>query len=905
MIIKQSSKEAGETSLGLSIGTAFNSRAGVRQLSINTELSNSYRKDLNKKRGNDELYAGSSLGLFGTSSSFSFGTYTYSPKVDMPMKNFSVTGNFKFGGEFFGIFGNYTLGGYFSTQRLETTSVSSPAYGYMNYDAGTYNSSALMDFNRENDGAFSQNTPALPLTSLTYDIYSVSGQGVGGSYRPFRSDVGFVYDNYNYTTSDGLSIGAELGTANLVHWGGDISVNSTNTYSGWWTVNNSAASYLHFKPASSASDYEPFYFKEANEKSVDSDPTFVSGFGGTNAERFNLDHVSKFNTRADAQLVDKYGNVTSLPSSNTRRKRDRRNQVIYQLTRDEVDAGYGLCDPEAGAYSAPGHHIAEITTYGTDGMRYVYGLPAYNTEQDEVTFATGEKLDGSGGHTGNCTTGLVGYSANTDNSVDNTLGIDNYYSRTSTPAYAHSYLLTAVLSPDYIDADNVKGPSINDLGYYTRFYYSKVDDYHWRVPVQADTATWNQGLYSDPNDDKGSYIYGKKELWYLDSIVSKNYIAIFTKENRKDGFGVVDENGGIQTSSSKAMKLLRKISLYSLTDYHNNGSGAVPIKEVHFEYDYSLCPGVPNNSGASETVNSVNLNANKGKLTLKKVYFTYRNSNKARLSPYQFSYNSINPSYDLKGYDRWGNYKPNVTSCGSTADLNNAEYPYVSQDQAQADSCSSAWSLTDINLPSGGKISITYESDDYAYVQNKNAMEMFRIVGVEDDYGHMDMSSSPADKILSNSVRKNRRIYFKMQSGYNDINSYFQGISRLYFRCLMSFDPNTDRHDFVPGYCNIDSYGDTTVSGTHYGWIRLQPVKLKDSGSSDYNPIVKSAIQFGRMNLSRFIWDQTAVPVENGLSEDVLNLMVNSSFVKNIFDAIEGPNKAIWDKDRGRSITVN
>ena len=38
-------------------------------------------------------------------------------------------------------------------------------------------------------------------------------------------------------------------------------------------------------------------------------------------------------------------------------------------------------------------------------------------------------------------------------------------------------------------------------------------------------------------------------------------------------------------------------------------------------------------------------------------------------------------------------------------------------------------------MPSGGTIQVDYESDDYQYVQDKRAMEMFKVVGagVDDD----------------------------------------------------------------------------------------------------------------------------------------------------------------------------
>jgi hypothetical protein len=909
------------TSIGLNIGTAFNSRAGLRQLTISTSINTAYEytsTHTNKDKSTRTDNVSNSNSLFGTSSSFSFGGYTYTPSINMPMDNFSVSANFKVGGELFGWDGNYTMSGYFSSQRLQTNQIDNPAYGYMHYDEGQSYDDALLDFNRENDRAYSQHLPALPLSSLTFDLYSVNGQGVGGSYRPFRSDIGYIYDASSSSTSDGFSIGGEFGVGNLAHVGGDVTVNNTYSRSGRWTDGNNAAGKLLYHGTAAYGEYEPFYFKEANEKSVDSDAGFYQAYGSDQPQRFELVEVSKFNTQTGTRLVNKHGGMITMPTANNRNKRDKRNQVIYQLTHKEVNDGMGLdALPSSYAAAAPNHHISEVTTYGTNGMRYVYGLPAYNIIQKEVTFAEGKTRGGDGGNTGNCTTGFVTYDAG-DNGMENPNGLDNYYSSTTTPAFAYSYLLTAVLSPDYVDADNVQGPSNGDLGYYTKFSYKKIDStYRWRTPVGDHVASHNEGLKSDDTDDKANYVYGEKEIWYIDSIVTKNYVAFFVTEPRKDGFGVKNENGELDTDAGGAMRLLRKITLYSLKDYVANGVSAIPIKEVHFEYDYSLCPNVLNNSGVSE--GSPNINANAGKLTLKKVYFTYQNSNKARLSPYVFNYSSQNPSYNAKGYDRWGNYKPNPGGClPLDPTVPAAEFPYVEQDTTVTNPYARSWNLDDITLPSGGKILVNYESDDYAYVQNKQAMQMCRIIGAVDNGATPlsgDLETAPASVNISDddmTSHRNRWLLVELPLGTYTIDDFIGGVDRLYFRCLMQFHPtDVKKYDYVSGYCEIDRANSEIVSGLFTAGgnpvmkLVLKEVKLKDSSSDTFNPITKAAIQFGRMNLSNIIWDQPAVTGDESFGKDILVALVNSSFVKNIGDAIKGPNMAIYDKDKGKNLVTH
>ncbi len=117
------------------------------------------------------------------------------------------------------------------------------------------------------------------------------------------------------------------------------------------------------------------------------------------------------------------------------------------------------------------NHISEIDVLNNDGRRYVYGIPVYNLRQKEATFA----VDGK--NNGNSQTGMVKYThdvVNADNTAGgNHQGKDWYYNSEEMPAYAHSFLLTGILSPDYVDLTG-NGISDDDLGDAVKFNYSKV-----------------------------------------------------------------------------------------------------------------------------------------------------------------------------------------------------------------------------------------------------------------------------------------------------------------------------------------------------------------------------------------------------------------------------------------------
>jgi hypothetical protein len=898
---KVEKKEKSNLTLGGSVGASFNSRAGLQKLSLGASASYSYPHGVS-----------GSYGSYG--SSISFGTPSYIPQVTMPMISSSVLLSFATGLHLFGVDLTADISGSYAEQRLGQNTLVTPAYGYLNTDVGSLNSDAMLDFNREKDGAYTINTTNLPLTNSTYDIYSVAGQGISGSYRPYRSDFGRVSDTRAVNTSNSISLGVDLTSGNLVKAGVDVSVNNVLTQSGNWSSNNLAASALAFTKSTTDPLYERYYFKQAGEKSVDNDQLYAS-IGSSSPERIGLDDAGGTEIVAKSTL-DADAAVTLSTSTNHRLARQKRNQAMTLLTRTEA-ATYGIQkDIYDGTNSnftqslAKPHHIAEITTLKSDGSRYVFGLPAYNTKQVDVVFnATGRTYSTS--------TGLVTYNTG-DNSTSNNLGIDHYFSSTELPAYAHSYLLTAVLSPDYVDYDNIVGPSEGDLGTYTKFNYAKnTTNYNWRVPVGNTTANFNEGLKSDPNDNQGNYIYGQKEVWYLQSIETKNYVATFTTSNRNDGLGVTGgivpgEDGALDIGSTSPLKKLDNIKLTSKKD------PTTILKQVNFVYDYSLCPGVPNNISAG------------GKLTLTSIYFTYGTSNKARLSPYTFTYNSPTTPYNLKGYDRWGNYKP----IGS---IPNAENPYVDQikssatqaipDQSNADANASVWSLNTITLPSGGTITVNYESDDYAYVQDRKAMQMFNIIGIDAGAGRTSATLPTGSALMGSGTSNNNFLYFKLPNSIDKTlgataakaiiaNDYLAGITDMYFRFFVDMT-NAGNFEYVTGYASIASdinnnYGvltGLTGSTYDYGWIQLATVKTGDIGASGYtntdvNPISRAAWQFGRLYTPQLIWDQ---PIFSGTTDpkSVLTAIANSSFYKNVKQFFEGANGSIMIKEYGKNTTLN
>jgi hypothetical protein len=878
--------------LGAKVGTSFNSRAGLKQLSIGTSFQRTYT-DKMKKRGQSKPNA------INRSATFDFGTPTYIPSVSMSKKTFAASGRFTVGADAWGTHPNFWVEGYISRENLRDNAIDNPAYGYMHTDLGQTNNNAILDFNREKDGSFMPTTPALPLLNYTFDTYSMSAQGAGGSFRSMRNDVGYLYDVKHSSTSDDFSLGLEIGAGGLIHGGVDVGVHLVNTRSQIWDDDNEALNKLKSRSSGDDIAFEKFYFKSAGERIVERNGDWVASMGGYDPVHINLETCGNYCVRATDEFERYDGSTFTIPK-NYKSKRDARTQAFSMLTNDEAEA-YGISSND---YDYPGHHIGQISSVQPGGSRYIYGQPAYNTMQEEVTFSIDKP---------SCPQdGLAAYS-NTENSIDNKSGRDHYYSSVTTPAYAHSYLLTSVISNDYVDLDDIQGPSDNDLGTYTRFTYKSVKDYQWRTPYSQtlNLGNYNEGLKSDEMDDKVSYIYGKKDLFYVDTMITKNQIAIFHTSDRHDGFEAAGKNGG---KGSLTTQKLDSISLYSKPDYNNaidNNLTPIPLKRVHFEYDYSLCPHVNNNDGVSETINNIDINADEGKLTLKKIYFTYQGSNKARFSPYTFEYNGMNPDYDSKAYDRWGCYKPSPSSnnCDLASPLTNAEFPYVDQDKTLADQYTSAWTMTNVNLPSGGKINVTYESDEYAFVQHKKAQQMFKIVGI----GGADINNPPSSsnfnlpssliQPLNGQTSGNWRpnyLVFEMKEGANDIETYFEDLDFIYFRFLTQIKKSggNDYFDFISGYAELDNgqnaYGSFTSGGIDYGYLKMKGGSWKIA-SNEFSPVTTAAINFGSKNLSTLMNSQPGINPDDGLGSQILNAILGSNFLTNFDEGIRGYYRKKFD----------
>lgn len=789
--ISENTKAQTTVSSGLTSSFGYNTRSGLKSLSFGASNLNFKASDL----------------------SYSFNTEPIMPKIQIPYKSSYGSFSIDVGGVGFGIFGGFGGTGYQSVREVQKESLSNPGYGFLYAEQGKDNKDAVMDFIREKENPVIPELPNLALPVHTPDIFTYNSQTGSGQFRLYRGGTGIFFDNQTEDRSTMTSLGADLGLGTYVHGGVTFfRQNTSNKTTKWRNLNN----YLKKGDFQNASKTNPrrqhVFFRKVDEKNIEdavlSDKLLDN----------SLLSISTSGKIANSSFVtqnDFSSNIKTVSTEIVKENPQVQNTMISYLT--AAEASVAGINPKINIYpfnvygsfqvrtdhtlqsveearvsdKKQKHHLSEITVNNSDGQRAVYGLPVYNLTQEEYSFALNSGYESKDG--------LVAIGAN---GIERNKGIDHYYHKETHSPYAYSYLLTALLSPDY-SAKKIDSASNDDQGTAIKFHYSRIPKFKWRTPfnnkldasagaVVKNTAALNRGLLADPDDDKGSIIYGEKEIYYVHSIESKTKIAYFITEDRKDGLGVVDIKG--MPDPLVRQKCLKEIRLYSKFNMSK------PIKVVKFDYSYELCPGTPNS--IAEAVPGKTLA--QGKLTLKRVWFEYGLTPKGANHPYVFNYNNnINSTpvyYANMQTDRWGTYKSPV---GNQGGLTNEEFPYSSQNKEKADLAAGLWHIQSIELPSGGKIEVDYEADDYAYVQNKRAMEMVPLEMINNSKSLVGAAGIRIPiSMLPPSSTVNATEWFKR--------TYLNGSDYMYTKSYVKIStgnaPSAGKdNDFIPAYCKVNS----------------------------------------------------------------------------------------------------
>lgn len=202
-----------------------------------------------------------------------------------------------------------------------------------------------------------------------------------------------------------------------------------------------------------------------------------------------------------------------------------------------------------------------------DGTTYHYSLPVYHYERVQRKLIESQE--------------------------DPDFNAPNVSEKRQFKSYATHWLLTAITGSDYVDrpdpsdSNNLGTFNNEDYGNWTELEYGQWSDgYVWRSPykdfVNDYGANSKQGIELK---DKGQYSFGRKQIYYLDKVNTRNRTALFVKELRHDAIGknlrYKFTNGGVDN--------LGATGGYNNTSL-NHTSNSIHVREPDVEYarEYSL-----------------------------------------------------------------------------------------------------------------------------------------------------------------------------------------------------------------------------------------------------------------------------------------------------------------------------
>jgi len=571
-------------------------------------------------------------------------------------------------------------------------------------------------------------------------------------------------------------------------------------------------------------------------------------------------------------------------------------------------------------------HVAQIRVTNPDGLKYTYGLPVYVRDEANFTYGvdvSGENRYGCGNQrdivldNNNIVYPMVqeGYAGDAERNLKIKQGqiLEEWY--------AGTYLMTQITTPDYVDIEN-DGVTEDDFGGFTKFDYRRwVKNYNhsgdemnnwYRFRAPYTGLKYNPLEHAKKHDDLGSVSHGYREMYYLKAIETKSHIAFFITNKtdadadlaeygitgtkldgsgveRLDGLGQVQETTGTDPlgnpvnradvpgygclaqnythnrhalNSKNAKDLfqdvekLEKIVLFAKSDMDN------PLVTTRFEYDYSAWQNIPNNSKTNLCSSGGNSN-NKGKLTLKKVWFEYEGVRKHKVSPYEFEYeygkvngpdksfsdvvmsrypaifNATNeghwptagtnaleekPNYNQHAVNRWGY----IGYDGAQRRENYETWLYQGAYDASKGYDPAAWMLKQIKLPSGGEIHIQYEEKTYQKVQDKDAMAM---VSLKPDLSYDDAPGSDMNRFylnledmgIENTLEKKKELIELIKKNYMADNELDQAVvlpdytyklktspgkkdNRVYFKFKYELEEGSDE-EYISGYAVVRAIG--------------------------------------------------------------------------------------------------
>ncbi|WP_139926244.1 RHS repeat protein [Hymenobacter sp. DG01] len=392
--------------------------------------------------------------------------------------------------------------------------------------------------------------------SIAHDDFSVMGEGVSGSIRPFRMETGTLsfpkkmaekhdkynlvpflggykpmfryesalsngYDYHSYAPNGVDEVGVE-GSPNQ----NTISLTDQRLFSRSTSANRTAPARTGIVYSSNSPDEQLFLAKNPYETMRLVQGKRIKWYSNAEIESF-------YATSPDGNGNGFLEFAKPQTKAAVKRVRDRlatRDCPPPPPTKDLCQY-CGNCETQYWIYKdsvyttnntfrklMPRGSIGAFAITAEDGTTYHYSLPVYHYNQ----FSRSYEL--------NPTEGDKGVSTQTIGQRGRDYG------------YATAWLLTAITSADYVDRGQRGLVDEQDWGGWVKFQYGRFSSrYKWRQPYVG------QG-YSESDMNTANFSEGAKQTYYLNSISTRTHTAFFIKSVRNDARGHFSQADSTQSS---------------------------------------------------------------------------------------------------------------------------------------------------------------------------------------------------------------------------------------------------------------------------------------------------------------------------------------------------------------------
>jgi hypothetical protein len=648
------------------------------------------------------------------------------------------------------------------------------AYGFM-YSGKGYrignSKTTMLDYYSEKDPGLSGNTKNLPIPFSNNDNFIVTGQGLAGSFKLYSKKPGLFkpreIQSGNAISDNNPTLGYNSTQQQLlVGFDGRYGENKSKL-TGMWAENDSKILKLnenikgkhyqndennfHF-PYSFFQEHQQTYDKRVLERYDEAENYFFkfsyelskSNLFGAITPFTTGEQFKQFFSPIEFNISEDVVNFKNIDNHFTRinggSKINKVNYIesnisisnLYDKFNSSIACPYNNLNYSGlnlnGIQSNNMSTLEEFKITKDDGSAYFYSIPVYNMNEENASI----NLDDVPIYSTNQTTSAFTLDGQIIKNLPYTFE-DNFNKSGSlgsgkrvSQKYAGTYLITKVLSNDYVDLTS-NGPTIDDAGDYVLFHYRKATtSYKWREPYKG--LLYDKGANSDFQDDKVSYSSGEKEIYYLESIETKTHIALFITNNfdltktkyaygtknyfadmgievsdefemsvlkgsgrkRKDAYpaftNTKESSKGIHDyptdNDENILEYLEKIVLFEKDQsrFFDNPPGANDNREIKllktrlqvtnlgYDQQYPLWTGMENSSKPANNSNR------SGKLTLKEMWIDNGRVLNDKVSKYIFNYIYPNST----GYNLIDNYMSSSTQTPSYSRFNIDKWDHYS-----------------------------------------------------------------------------------------------------------------------------------------------------------------------------------------------------------------------------------